>query len=300
MPRAEEVHHGDVLVGDQVDLQVAHEPRRGHPEVVADHDDRLDAPAVAMPQRGDELGLLIAPAGEEPLLELVEDQQHLLTGTEPPPAPQRGQGVDQSESGAQLGARLAKAAQQPGLGLLGRRLDVDRQHLPGQPRQEPRLDQRRLAAARGAVDQPHLEGGVGIGRFDPRLPEPQALGQAVSVAGVGEQFEEEIGVVAIERPQALGDDLDGRCARVRMHGAGTGGVASWVEPCGGKTGPGPFAEGPGATSPWRNCRKSSARSRAVLYRSAARLASIRWQIRSSSRGIASSICRGGRSSARWI
>ena len=41
-------------------------------------------------------------------------------------------------------------------------------------------------------------------------------------------------------------------------------------------------------------------SRAVLYRSDARLASAFWQIRSSSRGIVSSIWRGGRASARWI
>ena len=38
--------------------------------------------AVALPQGGDQFGVLLAPPGEEPLLELVEDQQHLLARAE--------------------------------------------------------------------------------------------------------------------------------------------------------------------------------------------------------------------------
>ena len=44
------------------------------------------------------------------------------------PLPQRGQGLDQAGAVGQGGAGLAQPAQQPGLGLLGGRLDVDRQH----------------------------------------------------------------------------------------------------------------------------------------------------------------------------
>ena len=47
---------------------------------------------------------------------------------------------------------------------------------------------------------------------------------------------------------------------------------------------------------WRNKRRSSAMSLAVLYRSDARFESAFWQIRSSSLGIVSSIWRGGRAS----
>ena len=231
--QVEEIDDGDVLIGDQVDLQVAHEPGGRHPEVVADQDDRLDVLAVALPQRGDQLRVLLAPPGEQPLLELVEDQQHLLAGAEHPPPPQRGQRIDQARPRGQLGTRLAQRPQQPGLGLLRRRLDVDRQHVLGQPGQQARLDQRRLAAARRAVDQPDLERGVGVGRFDPGLPEPEALGQAVAVAGAGQQLEEEVGVVLVERPQPLGDDLDGRPVGVGPRRRGRCGVASWVEPGGG-------------------------------------------------------------------
>ena len=129
VPQVEEVDHGEFSLLDQADLQVPHEPGRRHPEVVADHHDRLDVLAVALPQRGDQLRVLLAPPGEEPLLELVEDQQHLLAGRERPAPPQRGQRIDQVQSGGQVGTGLAQAPQQPGLGLLRRRLDVDRQHV---------------------------------------------------------------------------------------------------------------------------------------------------------------------------
>ena len=59
---------------DQADLQLAHEPGRGHPEIVPDHHDRLKVFTVTLPQGGDQLGVFLAPAGEEPLLELVQHQ----------------------------------------------------------------------------------------------------------------------------------------------------------------------------------------------------------------------------------
>ncbi len=139
MERVEEVHGRRVLALEQADVQLAEEPGRGHPEIVADHHDRLDALAVAVPQRGDQLGLLLAPAGGEPLLELVEDQQHLLPRAQRPAPPQRRHGIDEAAIGGQVGAGLAQPAQQPGLGLLGRRLDVDRQHILAQPGSRPAL-----------------------------------------------------------------------------------------------------------------------------------------------------------------
>ena len=210
--RVEEVGQGAVLSLEEPDFQVAHEPARGEPEVVADHHDGLEMLAVALPQRGDQLGVGLVPPGEQPLLELVEHEQHLLAGPEATPPAQGGQGVDQPEFRSQVGARPTQGFQQPGLGLVGRRLDVNREDMLLQPGQQPRLDQRRLAAARGAVDQADLEGGVGVGRLDAGLPEPERIGKAVAVAGAGEQLEEEVGVVLVERPQPLGHDLDGGAA----------------------------------------------------------------------------------------
>ena len=53
-------------------------------------------------------------------------------------------------------------------------------------------------------------------------------------------------------------------------------------------------------APARNCRRSSAMSRTAEYRSVARFERAFRQMRSSSRGIASLICRGGRTSMSEI
>ena len=96
MLKIEEIDERDIRVRFQVDLQVAHEPAGGQPEIVADQDERLDVLAVAMPQRGNQIRVGLAPPGEQPLLELVEDQQHLLTRAQHPPPPQRCQSIDQA------------------------------------------------------------------------------------------------------------------------------------------------------------------------------------------------------------
>ena len=59
------------------------------------------------------------------------------------------QGLDQVQVAGQAGAALPQALEQSGLGLVGRRLDVDRQDVLGQPGQQPGLHQRRLAAPDG-------------------------------------------------------------------------------------------------------------------------------------------------------
>src|SRR5207249_11655650 len=46
--RIEEIDQRDIRVRFEVDLQVAHEPAGGQPEIVADQDDRLNVLAVAM------------------------------------------------------------------------------------------------------------------------------------------------------------------------------------------------------------------------------------------------------------
>ena len=104
--------------------------RDRHPEVVPHQDDALHAAAVALPQglrparRSRSLAL-----GVQPLLELVEDDQHLLPAGRPRPrrsgaAPRPGPGPAGS-----AGQRLPQPVQQPRLGLVGGRLDVDGDHV---------------------------------------------------------------------------------------------------------------------------------------------------------------------------
>ena len=68
----------------------------GQPEIISHHDDRLDMLAIAMTQSSDQLRVLLATLRMEPLLELVQDQQRLLTGPEHPSLPDCRQGIDQA------------------------------------------------------------------------------------------------------------------------------------------------------------------------------------------------------------
>ena len=108
----------------------------------------------------------------------------------------------------QFRTRLSQALEQSGFGLLGGCLDVDRKDVLCQPGQKSRLDQRRLSATRGTVDQPHLEGQVGVDLLDLSFPESDALRQSVPVPRSGKQFQEEVGILLIEGSQPLRHDPD--------------------------------------------------------------------------------------------
>ena len=75
--------------------------------------------------------------------------------------------------------------------------DVDSDDILRESWQKSRLDQRRFAATRWAVDQSDRERVVGIGFFDPRLPEPQAVRQTLAIAGARQQFQKEVGVAPL-------------------------------------------------------------------------------------------------------
>ena len=76
MAGIEEIDQGAVFPFKQPDLQVPHETAGSEPEVIPHQHDRLNMLAIAVPERGDQFCVLFAPPGEEPLLELVQDDQH--------------------------------------------------------------------------------------------------------------------------------------------------------------------------------------------------------------------------------
>ena len=90
------------------DLQVAHEPARRQPEIIPHHHDRLEMLAIAVPKSGDQFRVLLTPLGMEPLLELIQDQQHLLLRRQDATPPQVCQRIDQPRSSGQFGTRLRK------------------------------------------------------------------------------------------------------------------------------------------------------------------------------------------------
>ena len=176
--------------------------------------------AIAVPKSGDQFGVLLASLGMEPLLELIQDQQHLPLRWQDATPSQVRQRIDQPQSSGQFRTRLAQALEQPGFGLLRGRLDVDRKDVLAEPGQESRLDQRRLAATRGTVDQPHLESQVGVDLLDLSLPESDAVRQSIPVPRSGKQFQEEVGIMFIEGSQPLRDDLDRSLVGVGLPGCG--------------------------------------------------------------------------------
>ena len=98
---------GRVLAFEKSDLQIPHEPGRGHPEIIAHHHDCLDMLAIAMPKRGDQFRILLTSPGKEPLLELIQDQQHLALGWQDATFSQFRQRIDQAQSSGQIRTNLA-------------------------------------------------------------------------------------------------------------------------------------------------------------------------------------------------
>ena len=116
----------------------------------------------------------------QPLLELVEHNEELLAGWQGLSAAQARQSGRQSVDLRKGGKVFDQRRHQTRLGLIGGGLDVDRQHVGGQPRCEPGLDERRFAAARGPVDEPDGERLVGNGLVDASFPEANTLRQPIT------------------------------------------------------------------------------------------------------------------------
>ncbi len=128
----------------------------------------------------------------QPLLELVEYDQHLLSRGDSLATAQLRERVLQAQVAGERGAAFAQPGEQPGFGLVSAGLDVHGEHPRCKARQQAGLDQRRLAATRWSVDQAHGECVVTVWVFDPCLPEADAVGQSVAVPRAWQQFQEKV------------------------------------------------------------------------------------------------------------
>ena len=205
MDEVEEIDERGVPALEDLNAQVAHEPRERHPEIVPHHDKALDAIAIALPQRAGQFRLPFLVPGMQPLLELVDHDHDLLIGAQAVPLTKCGDRLREVEAGVQSRQLFPQPVQDAGLGLMRCSLNVDRDHPPCEAGEEAGLDQRRLAAAAGPVDHAHREAWI-VAALDPVLPEPDAFGQALLVAWAGQKLEEEVAVVAVERAQPLGNN----------------------------------------------------------------------------------------------
>ncbi len=72
--------------GDERDFQLPQELSHGHPEIVADHENALQVRAVALAQGAEQIAVLNVLAAVQPLLKLIEHNQHLFSRAEDVPA----------------------------------------------------------------------------------------------------------------------------------------------------------------------------------------------------------------------
>ena len=220
--QVEEINGCRVLPFQEADLQIPHEPSRRHPEIIPHQHNRLNMLAIAVTKSGDQFCVLLAPFGMKPLLELIEDQQHLPLRWQDATPSQVCQRVDQTHFFGQFLTRLAQALEQAGFGLFGGRFDVYPQNMFSKPWKKSRFHQRRLPTTRRSVDQPQPERQVGVDLLDLSFPKPNAVRQTISVTWSGKQFQEEVGILLIEGPQPFGDDLDRSLIRIGLPGVGQG------------------------------------------------------------------------------
>ena len=114
---------------DEPNLELPQEAGHRHPEIIPHHDDALHAAAVALPQGLHQFGVLFVLLRMEPLLELVEHDQHLLAHGDALSPAQRRQRFLQRQVRRQARTAFPQAAQQPGFRFLGGGLDVDGDHV---------------------------------------------------------------------------------------------------------------------------------------------------------------------------
>lgn len=123
--QAEQVDGGAVVPFHQLDIEIVHEAGHGHPEVIADHHDALQSPAVAVPQRSGQFGPFVIAVGVQPLFELVEHDQHLPIAAEGFSAAQLGQRVGKSQMGWQERTQSPYLREQPGFSPLRRGFQIN-------------------------------------------------------------------------------------------------------------------------------------------------------------------------------
>ena len=98
VPKVEYVHQGDVVPRTQIDFQLLHESADSEPKVVANHHDALYAASVALTQSLYQVRLRFLLVRVEPLLELVENDQHFLARWHASTMPKRGNTLAQAEA----------------------------------------------------------------------------------------------------------------------------------------------------------------------------------------------------------
>src|SRR5262249_1312724 len=85
--RIEEINKPGIFAFHKANFHCLHEPADGEPEIIPHQDEALDSSPIALSQRLHEFRIHVTLLCMEPLLELVEHQQHLLARFQEPSLP---------------------------------------------------------------------------------------------------------------------------------------------------------------------------------------------------------------------
>ena len=88
MADGKQINGRHIIAGHKVNFQFHAESSCRHPEVIPHHDDALHSITVTLPQGLYQFGVLFLLRGVQPLLKLVEDNQHFLGYSDSLPSPQ--------------------------------------------------------------------------------------------------------------------------------------------------------------------------------------------------------------------
>jgi hypothetical protein len=102
MKRIEKIDQVRVPAFHYLDFHGFHEPADRQPEVIPNQNDGLQPSAVALPQGLHQFGVLISRFGVQPLLELVQHQQYLLTRFQVTASPHHSKRLTEAVAGGQL------------------------------------------------------------------------------------------------------------------------------------------------------------------------------------------------------
>jgi len=95
MAEIEKVYQRAVLSFDQANLQLLQETADREPKVIPNREEALNVLSVALPNRVDEHAIALVRLGMEPLLKLVEDDEHFAALVKPLATPQESDALRQ-------------------------------------------------------------------------------------------------------------------------------------------------------------------------------------------------------------
>ena len=205
MDLVEQIDRREVPPLLQLNLHQSHESRQRHPEIISNQQQALHVLPVALTQRPHQFRSLRILHSVQPLLELIDDHQH-LPARHSTPAKMRDRTRQQHIAG-NIRTRTLQRNQQSVFRVTRRRLRESHPNMIRQTRQQTSTHKRGLAAPRRTVKHTHPERLLRVRSLHAALPKSNALRNTLSVRRARQHPQIKHRIVRIERTQTFRDDL---------------------------------------------------------------------------------------------